>query len=372
MIAKTSPTACSETTPSRSRAPPECHSPTTGQPVGQRALVGGEDRPRSRPRPSRRPGSSASEANATDRRAVDAADRGEHAASRPPAVISSSVPSSKNCREPGQRVARVVGAWSTHDLRPGRRVGGGHAARSGTARATLWPPKPNELFSAEQLAVGQLARLAADDVEVDVVVGVVEVDRRRGHALVQREHGGDAPRPRRRRRAGDRSSTWSPRRTTPSAASPSAARIACASATSPTGVEVAWALMWTTSDGVSAGVLERHARMARAAPAPTGSGCGDVVGVGGDAGAGDLARRSGAAGPRVLERSRARGRRRPRRARSRRGPCRRGARRAPARRCGWTAPASRRSRPAAAGGSRPRCRRRRRRRRGRVRIMSTA
>ncbi len=32
MIAKTSPTACSETTPSRSRAPPECHSPTTGTP----------------------------------------------------------------------------------------------------------------------------------------------------------------------------------------------------------------------------------------------------------------------------------------------------------------------------------------------------
>ena len=32
MIAKTSPTACSETTPSRSRAPPECQSPITGQP----------------------------------------------------------------------------------------------------------------------------------------------------------------------------------------------------------------------------------------------------------------------------------------------------------------------------------------------------
>jgi len=32
MIANTSPTACSETTPSRSLAPPECQSPTTGTP----------------------------------------------------------------------------------------------------------------------------------------------------------------------------------------------------------------------------------------------------------------------------------------------------------------------------------------------------
>ena len=31
MMANTSPTACSDRTPSRSRAPPECHSPMTGQ-----------------------------------------------------------------------------------------------------------------------------------------------------------------------------------------------------------------------------------------------------------------------------------------------------------------------------------------------------
>ena len=30
MMAKTSPTACSDTTPSASRAPPECQRPTTG------------------------------------------------------------------------------------------------------------------------------------------------------------------------------------------------------------------------------------------------------------------------------------------------------------------------------------------------------
>ncbi len=32
LVANTSPTACRDTTPSRRRAPPECHSPTIGQP----------------------------------------------------------------------------------------------------------------------------------------------------------------------------------------------------------------------------------------------------------------------------------------------------------------------------------------------------
>ena len=43
MIAKTRPTACSETTPSRSRAPPECQRPIDGHAVGQGALVGHQD-----------------------------------------------------------------------------------------------------------------------------------------------------------------------------------------------------------------------------------------------------------------------------------------------------------------------------------------
>ena len=57
----------------------------------------------------------------------------------------------------------------------------------------------------------------------------------------------------------------------PSTASPRALRIASASATSPTGVEVAWALMWTTSEG-TAPADSMAIRMARLAPDPTGSG----------------------------------------------------------------------------------------------------
>ena len=57
----------------------------------------------------------------------------------------------------------------------------------------------------------------------------------------------------------------------PSTASPSALRIASASATSPTGVEVAWALMWTTSEG-TAPADSMAIRIARLAPDPTGSG----------------------------------------------------------------------------------------------------
>ncbi|OPZ54544.1 MAG: hypothetical protein BWY91_01627 [bacterium ADurb.BinA028] len=56
-----------------------------------------------------------------------------------------------------------------------------------------------------------------------------------------------------------------------SARSPKARRIALVSATSPTGVEVAWALMWTTSRRVPPAV-DTASSMAREAPAPSGSG----------------------------------------------------------------------------------------------------
>ncbi|GMA89340.1 hypothetical protein GCM10025868_45900 [Angustibacter aerolatus] len=55
------------------------------------------------------------------------------------------------------------------------------------------------------------------------------------------------------------------------AASPSAAWIEPASATSPTGVDVEWALTCTTSS-TEASASARAARIALAAPAPTGSG----------------------------------------------------------------------------------------------------
>ena len=87
--------------------------------------------------------------------------------------------------------------------------------------------------------------------------------------------------------------------TTPSTASPSACRMAPASATSPCGVEVAWALMCTMSEASSPPSTQRDPH--RPGGAETrGVRLGDVVGVGGDAGAGDLGVHLGAAGLRVL------------------------------------------------------------------------
>ena len=57
----------------------------------------------------------------------------------------------------------------------------------------------------------------------------------------------------------------------PSAAAPKARRMALASATSPTGVDVAWALMWTMSASLSP-ARSTASRIARDAPAPSGSG----------------------------------------------------------------------------------------------------
>ena len=69
----------------------------------------------------------ASEQKATDVRALDAADARRACRSRPPAVISSTVPGSNSCRSRRQRVARVVGLVDD-DLRG--RGGGVTAARS--------------------------------------------------------------------------------------------------------------------------------------------------------------------------------------------------------------------------------------------------
>ena len=228
----------------------------------------------------------------------------------------------------------------------------------------MWPPKPNELLSASSSPSGSAARLAPDDVEVHVVVEVLEVGGRRGQAVVQREERRD-----RLDRAGGAEQV--PGHRLGGRDADAVGRVAERRADrlrlgdvadrrrGRVGVDV------HDVGGRGAGRLERPSPWRGPHRRPTGSGCGDVVGVGGDAGAGDLGVDRGAAGLRVLERSRARRRRRPRRARSRRGPCRRGGTRAPARRCGSTAPAWRRSRPAAAGGWPPRCHRRRRRRRGR-------
>ena len=212
MIAKTSPTACSETTPSRSRAPPECHRPMTGHAVGQRALVGGEDRPRSRPRPSRRPGWWRRSRTPRDGAPSIRPIAGEHAR----VVLGGDA--ARACpgrRAPRAGVSGLRGSSAAVDLDG---FGGGGGRRVTACDA---PEGEGDVVAAEAEGVverqraspsGSVARLAADDVEVHVVVGVLEVDRRRRQAVVQREHAWRSPRPRRRRRAGARSSTWSPRR----------------------------------------------------------------------------------------------------------------------------------------------------------------
>ena len=147
--------------------------------------------------------------------------------------------------------------------------------------------------------------------------------------------------------------------------SPKTRWIALYSAMSPTGVDVACALMWMTSPSDSAGSLHARRRMARGRAGPSGSGA--VMWWA-------SADRPTPASSRVDLRATSLGvllglededARRPRRGRSRRGRCRRGGTPSRARRCGSTAPAWRRSRRSAARGSPPPCRRRRRRRRGR-------
>ena len=120
------------------------------------------------------------------------------------------------------------------------------------------------------VAVRQRAVVAGDDVEVDLRVRVVDVDRGRRHPVVHRQHGEEAL-----------EAPAAPRRWPvidfvalthiASASAPKARRMALASAMSPTGVDVAWALMWTMSALLSP-ARSTASSMARDAPAPSGSG----------------------------------------------------------------------------------------------------
>ena len=87
--------------------------------------------------------------------------------------------------------------------------------------------------------------------------------------------------------------------TTWSTCAPSVAWSIRPSAMSPCGVEVACALTWTIVCGLDLGLGQRPQDRARAAAAVR-VGLGDVVGVGGDAGAEDLGVDPGAAGLGVL------------------------------------------------------------------------
>jgi hypothetical protein len=145
--------------------------------------------------------------------------------------------------------------------------------------ATLWPPKPNELFRAAMSPCGQCRCSPRTTSRSICRVEVVEVDRRRSDAVV---HGQDRQDPSSAPAAPSRCPVIDLVALTaiPSAAAPKARRIALASATSPTGVEVACALMWTTSASAEPGRLDRLQHGAGRAGA-LGLGSGDVVGIGG-------------------------------------------------------------------------------------------
>ena len=112
--------------------------------------------------------------------------RGEHAA----AVVWAAERDRTLVEERGQpavRVSRIFLARGLGGTGCGERAGYRHHTLR-NASTTLCPPNPNELLSAASGPRASCARLAADDVRVDLVVEVVDVDGRRGHAVVQREH----------------------------------------------------------------------------------------------------------------------------------------------------------------------------------------
>ena len=230
---------------------------------------------------------------------------------------------------PRSRVTGLRGSCSRGQLPawPGRRGGG----RGGRARQTLRKAS-GDVVAAEaegvvergDVARGQVALLGGD-VELTGVLGVVEVDRRRHDAVVQRQHRGD-----RLQRAGGAEQVAGHRlgggddhvgrRASPSAREHQ--RLGDVALRGRGGVRV------DVRDVAGVEVGLRAARIFIARVAPAGRvGLGDVVGVGGDAGARDLGVHPGAAGLGVLLGLEDQRRRRPRRARSRRGPCPTAARR---------------------------------------------
>ena len=219
----------------------------------------------------------------------------------------------------------------------------------------LWPPKPNELLIATMSPCRQVAG-AGDDVQRDLRVLVVEVDGHRGDALVDGQHGqhglqraGAAEQvPGLRLGGGDGdvvdlvAEGGLAARCTRHVADRGAGGV---------GVDVDHSSAWRRR--VEQGRLQGAGR-AQA----LGVGRGDVVGVGGDAGAGQFGVDVGAAGQGVLlglEHERAGAFAHDEAVAVDVVGARGGAR---GRRCAWTAPASRRTRRSGAGGWPPRCRRR--------------
>ena len=184
-----------------------------------------DDRARRRPAPARTPtridlAAGLAHRAALDRRVGAERDRGRAVdPGRSPASIplsSSGVISSTRARRRRASASRRSAGCAGRSRRSTTTTlaGGGDASCSDA------PDGEGDVVAAEAervvergelVAGGQRPRLAAHDVEVDLVVEVLEVDRGRCGAVVQRPGRWRSPRPRRRRRAGARSSTWSPR-----------------------------------------------------------------------------------------------------------------------------------------------------------------
>ena len=127
---KIRPTACSESTPSASRAPPECQSPMIGDLVGHRPVVG-VDHDAAAHVAHRAAHHGGVGAERDDRRAVDPADGGEH----PGVVVGGDQLEGARVEQGRQPVAGLRGSSVAGQLggRPGRRDGRSRAGAAVTS-----------------------------------------------------------------------------------------------------------------------------------------------------------------------------------------------------------------------------------------------
>ena len=288
------PTACRDSTPSASRAPPECHRPMIGDPVGQRPLVGVDD-DLAADLAHRAAHDGGVGAERDDVGAVDLADGREHAAVVVGRDQLEACPRRRAPPAGGSGCAGPPRGASLAGLARSR--GGGHQIAP-EGDGDVGAAEAEGVVQRRDVAVRQVAGLGGD-VEVDLGVLVVEVDRRRDDPVVQGEHGGD-------RLEGAGAAEQVPGHRLGAGhhdlgrrGAPSVAWSIRPSAMSPCGVEVAWALTCAIVGGLDVRLAQREHHRAGAAAAGR-VGLGDVVGVGGDAGAEHLGVDPGAAGLGVL------------------------------------------------------------------------
>ena len=112
---------------------------------------------------------------------------------------------------PGRRAPRAARSGVSTAGAGTARCDGGGGHQAARQRTALWPPKPNELEMATSGPVPVLDRFRGSGhvVEVEALLGLFPAQRRRRHRGGAGRRPWRSPRPRRRRRAGGRSTTWS-------------------------------------------------------------------------------------------------------------------------------------------------------------------